>query len=83
MDTKYLPNSPRLWWMTQTIKASTTSTETLPSGKSYPCAWCEMTGEFITPLGLLCADHAMAATLSQEKSDDRWMPVPVHQVENA
>jgi hypothetical protein len=34
-------------------------------------------------MGLLCADHAMAATLSQEKGDDRWMPVPVHQAKNA
>ncbi len=42
------------------------------------CEWCEKPAGFITPLGLLCADHAMAATLNQEKGDDRWMPVPVH-----
>ena len=69
--------------MTQTTKSSPTSTETLPSGKSHPCAKCEKTGGFITPLGLLCADHAMAATLSQEKGDDRWMPVPVNHAKKA
>jgi hypothetical protein len=83
MDTKFSASLPRLWRMTQTTKSSPNSTKTLPSGKSHPCARCEKTGGFITPLGLLCADHAMAATLSQEKGDDRWMPVPVHQAKSA
>jgi hypothetical protein len=83
MDTKFFANLPRLLRMTQTTKSSPANTETLPSGKNRPCARCENIGGFITPLGLLCADHAMAATLSQEKGDDRWMPVPVHQDKNA
>lgn len=83
MDTKFSASLPRLWRMTQTTKPSPAGIETLTSGKNRLCARCEKTGGFITPLGLLCADHAMAATLSQEKGDDRWMPVPVHQAKNA
>ncbi len=42
------------------------------------CELCEKPAGFITPLGLLCADHAMAATLNQERGGDRWMPIPAH-----
>ena len=83
MDTKFSASLPRLWRMTQTTKSSPKPNDTLLSGKNRPCARCEKTAGFITPLGFLCADHAMAATLSQEKGDDRWMPVPVHQAKNA
>lgn len=62
--------------MNQTEQASPAGTVTEASTKKR-CAWCEKPAGFITPLGLLCADHAMAATLNQEKGDDRWMPVPV------
>ena len=61
--------------MTQT-KASPAKNITGETKKR--CESCERPAGFITPLGLLCADHAMAATLDQEKGDDRWMPVPVH-----
>lgn len=63
--------------MTQTKEASPADKVTTESAKKH-CAQCEKPAGFITPLGLLCADHAMAATLNQEKGDDRWMPVPVH-----
>lgn len=63
--------------MTQTKQAPPAGNVTDGSAKKH-CAWCEKPAGFITPLGLLCADHAMAATLSQEKGDDRWMPVPVN-----
>lgn len=58
-------------------KASPAGSATGETTKKH-CAWCEKPAGFITPLGLLCADHAMAATLNQEKGDDRWMPVPAH-----
>lgn len=42
------------------------------------CDSCSEPAGFITPVGLLCADHAISATLSQTDSEDRWMPVPLH-----
>lgn len=63
--------------MNQTKQASPAENVTGETTKKH-CEWCEKPAGFITPLGLLCADHAMAATLNQEKSDDRWMPVPAH-----
>jgi hypothetical protein len=67
--------------MNQT-KASPATTVANETTKKH-CEWCEKPAGFITPLGLLCADHAMAATLNQEKGDDRWMPVPAHKAKRS
>ncbi len=41
------------------------------------CASCSQPASFITPVGMFCADHAMAETLNQGANAERWMPVPI------
>jgi len=77
MTTNFFGFLPITRSMTQTKQGSPAGHITDESTKKH-CSWCEKPAGFITPLGLLCADHAMAATLNQEKGDDRWMPVPVN-----
>lgn len=80
MTTNFFRVLPITRSMNQT-KASPAPTVTGGTTKKH-CEWCEKPAGFITPLGLLCADHAMAATLNQEKGDDRWLPVPVHKTKH-
>jgi hypothetical protein len=77
MTTNFPGVLPITHLMTQTKQGSPAGHVTDESTKKH-CSSCEKPAGFITPLGLLCADHAMAATLNQEKGDDRWMPVPVN-----
>ncbi len=76
MNTNFFGVLPITLVMNQTKQTSPAENATGDTKKH--CEWCEKPAGFITPLGLLCADHAMAATLNQEKGDDRWMPIPAH-----
>ena len=49
---------------------------TIDSGTEC-CASCSQPASFTTPVGMFCADHAMAETLNQGANTERWMPVPI------
>lgn len=65
----------------KTDDKSNMSSKTAPALETT-CRECEEPGNFMTPEGVLCSDHAVAATLSQErtKHDNPWFPIRLNRV---
>lgn len=45
------------------------------------CAVCRRPATFLTPVGLMCPDHALLAALNQPAVGDQWMPIRTRRTE--
>ena len=51
--------------------------------RNLRCTICRRPALFITPLGLMCRQHALTETINRQADSEKWTPVLVKQPDSA